>query len=81
MEMVWHEAVRKDCNVGALRRLEEMRLDWTDNGRGLEVRPSHIGANRPEKRLFAGVRDVGMPWRVATGHGNSTSTGRASAQR
>jgi len=69
MEMVWHEAVRKDCNVGALRRLEEMRLDWTDYGRGLEVRPSHVSANRPEKRLSADVGNVGMPWCVA-GHGN-----------
>jgi hypothetical protein len=79
MHMVWHEAVRKDCNVGTLGGAEKMRSDRTNDFAGHEVVPSQIRANRPEKPLPADVGDVGMPWRVSTRHGNGKSRSRAIA--
>ena len=79
MHMVRHEAVRKDFNVGTLGGAEKMRSDRANDFTGDEVMPSQICANRPEKPLPADVRDVGMPWRVATRHGSEKSRSHAIA--
>ena len=79
VDVVWHEAVRKDCNGGALGCLEKMRSNRADDLLGHEVGPPQISANGPGKGLCADVGDVWMPRRVSTSHGDGHSRSHAIA--